>query len=189
MTGHSVAELENMSEEELRKMAMQMMSTGTGNMPTKATDAGALIEAQNDINKINERWLDLDRLCRKETEEIADKIEGLYVKYQKQIDAVPMSGMAFGVEPVYLESEIQQIESLKRQRDTECFTLWRAHIAKMQGRIKSKMADVKRYDEAYATTLSSSGMTSTAKVAPSSGLTVAEQYINCAKEVTSLPKK
>jgi formate dehydrogenase maturation protein FdhE len=194
MTGHSIEELENMSQEDMEKMAQQliaqqMAAVGKGNTQAKAEDAKSLLEAQTELREINERWQKIDELCINEIKEIAKKIDDIYVKYQKQIDAVPMSGMAFGIEPVYLESEIEQIRKFKNQRDTECYTLWRAQISKIQERIKSKLADVKRYDELSVITLSAQGLTSAAKAMPSIGLSIAEQYLSYTERVTSLPNK
>jgi phage host-nuclease inhibitor protein Gam len=161
------------------------------NARTQARNAQSQANASADLKRITDRWQEIDRLNEKETREVAAKCAEISAKYDPQIAAIVSKGYFDGL-TTYTAEETKaagkRVAALRQACNTESYTLWRNQVAKMQGRIKTKMADVARYDELMAQSLSSGGMTSTAKAMPSIGFEIAGQYLDVASSVTSLPE-
>jgi hypothetical protein len=90
--------------------------------------------------------------------------------------------------PAQIEAMSRTVNKIRRGENSEKFTLWRGAVSRMQGRVKTKMADVARYDQLLAQTMTSGGMTATAQTKPSIGYEIAAQYLDLTSRVTELPE-
>ena len=142
------------------------------NMLAIMQNAMAIPQVQNDIAKIYERWAEIARVNQKEKDEVKEKIYELETRWRKEMEAVPKTGSDIHGKPFYTDADLEVMQRLRYQGETECYTLWRAHIANARERIKSRFADVPRYDECQ-TLLSSLGGTPTA----SAGFDIAAEYL------------
>jgi hypothetical protein len=156
------------------------------NARTQARGAQAKADAVAEMKKITDRWQEIDRLNEKETREISQKIAEITAMYRPQYP--PNAGEIFESGTAQeIKAMEAKVHTVATREANEKYTLWRNQVAKMQGRIKTKMADVARYDELMAQSMSASGMTSTAKVMPPIGFDIAGQYLDVTSSVTSLP--
>ncbi|MCL2133646.1 MAG: hypothetical protein FWH39_04830, partial [Bacteroidales bacterium] len=154
---------------------------------TQAASAQAQAQVSAELKQISDRWQEIDRLNQQETEEVAQKIMEIHARYDPQVAAVRRTGGSHG--DAYTEAEQRTVNSLNAARFTECYTLWRNQVGKMQGRIKTKLADVARYDELTAQSIRASGGTATAQKMPSIGFSIAGQYLDATSSVTTLPAR
>jgi hypothetical protein len=214
-TGKSVNEIQNMSaaqQEALgRQLAGQQLSSmGLGNMsmadlealegksdeeiiatfskvkPTVSPNGAIPAEVNTgELRKIQEQWSEIDLLNNKEIQEVAQKIAEIQERYRPQIEAIPHSNLLGNA---YNKSEEAAYNKLASARDSECYTLWRNQVGKIQGRIKTKLADAPRYDELTAQSFASGGLTSTAKVdMQGAAWSIANEYLNATASITNLP--
>ena len=161
------------------------------NARAQSRGAQAKLDAMYEMKRITDRWQEIDRLNEKETREVAAKCAEISDRYDPQIAAIVGKGYFDGLTDYTAEetkAASKRVRALRQACDTERYTLWRNQISKMQGRIKTKMADVSRYDKLLAQSMSADGMTSTAKVMPSIGFEIAGQYLDVTSSVTSLPE-
>ncbi|MDR0825408.1 MAG: hypothetical protein LBN74_09965, partial [Prevotella sp.] len=202
LTPQEIKAMEGMSDKQIeaymkkgdRMQRMQAAGVNAAGSPKiKQTDAQtkkALSQTAivDEINRIKERWNDIDNLCKKETQEVAVKIAEIKKRYRSQIDAIPRSGLIAGHESVYTQSEEKAVTRLRIACDTECYTLWRNQISKIQGRIKTKMPDAYRMDELTSQSFAAGGMTAMGKINIHGYVySIADQYLDIAANVTSLP--
>ncbi|MDR1678811.1 MAG: hypothetical protein LBR81_03440, partial [Prevotellaceae bacterium] len=147
-TGLTAAELkamENMTDAQIEAYMkqgdrMQRMQAAASTPQAKKQQAEAQAASKKgmsaqqistEIQQINSRWQDIDKLNAKETAEAARKIAEIQARYNKQINAIPRSALAGGHESTYSESEQKAVSKLYSARDTECYTLWRNQVSQM----------------------------------------------------------
>ncbi len=201
LTPEELKAMENMTDKQAEAYLqqgdrMQRIQAAADSPQAKArmAEAGqqaAKAKSQTDIaaamKKITDRWAEIDRLNNKEMEDVVLQIDAVCKRYDAQIKAVPRSALLHGHVDIYSESEERTVRNLSSARDSECFTLWSNQISKMQGRLKTKLADVPEYDALLKQQMAGGGMTATAKVMPSMGLDIAAQYLSTTAGVTSYP--
>ncbi len=152
---------------------------------TKSVQSQADIAAE--LKKITDRWAEIDRLNSTDTKEVVLQIDAIHKKYEPQIAAIPRSALVAGHVDAYSESEERAVMGLRSACESECYTLWSNLTGKIQGRIKTKLADAPRYDELMRQQVALSGATATAKVMPTVGLGIASDYLSTTSGVTTYP--
>jgi hypothetical protein len=183
LTAAELKALEGMNEAEAEAYMrqgdrIQRAKAGAGN-PKSMTKAQAdkyLAQGQPDpeLKQIIDRWAEIDRVNQKEAAETTEKIQEIIARYEPQIAAVPR-GVANAHSDALTEEQQQTLKSLADARDTECLTLKRNLISTMQGRIKTKMADVPRYDALRP---------QSAVAMPSHGYNIAAEYLDVTRSIT-----
>ncbi len=167
---------------------MQRMQAAAANAPQPQTQAVSIQAVPTaELAKIKDRWAEIDRLVVSGADQAAAKIVGIMERYQPQIDAIKPTGR-FHDSEIFTDSEARARDRLISAMYSECYTLWTNHVSDAQGRIKTKLADVPRYDELQAQIMSAGGGTASAKVMPSIGYAVAGQYLDVTSGVTTLPR-
>lgn len=154
-------------------------------------NAKAQADDAAEMQKITERWQEIDRLNGKDIQAVAARCAEIAAKYDPQINAIVSKGYFDGLSnftAAQIEDAAERVGALTRARDTENYTLWRDMLSKMQGRIKTKMADMPRYDELLAQKMADGGLTATAQNTPSIGFGIAKEYLDLTGRVTSLPE-
>ncbi|MDR0938308.1 MAG: hypothetical protein LBN29_02970 [Mediterranea sp.] len=193
MTLKQLQALEGKSDEEI----MSAISAGGATVGShtmediqateKMTDAQARVDASAEMKRITDRWAEIDRVNENEIRDVVAKLAELDAKYGLQYPPnwgdIMESGTA-----AQIEATSRTVNGIRRAENSEKFTLWRNAVSRMQGRVKTKMADVARYDELLAQTMTSGGMTTTARRMPSIGYEIARQYLNLTSRVTELPE-
>jgi len=101
---------------------------------------------------------EIDIVNLKEEADVGGKVEEIYAKYQKQIDALSKSDSSQDPE----DASVQ----LKWQRNCECFAAWRSQVSKSQERIKTLLSYAPNEEIRYE---------------------VAMKYLNAALGVQTLP--
>ena len=186
----TLEKLEGKSEEEILALVMSG-AIDLGSLTENVSGGGSRkspterIEAIEGQKKIAVRWAEIELLCQKEEAEVEAKIKAVSDKYDKLIRAVPMSAPSGETGPMHTAAEWAKVEGYQKSERTECYTLWRTHIAKVLERIKSKLADVPAYDK-YAVTINIHA--NSAKTTPSIALIHADNYLRTAGRVTNLPR-
>ncbi|MDR0907985.1 MAG: hypothetical protein LBM63_05215 [Rikenellaceae bacterium] len=157
------------------------------NIRAKQRDAQEQVDASAEMKRITDRWAEIDRVNQNEVRDVVAKLAELDAKYEGQYP--PDAGEVFeSGTAAQIEAMSRTVNKIRRAEDSEKFTLWRGAVSRMQGRVKSKMADVARYDQLLAQTMSSGGMTATARTMPSVGYDIAGQYLDLTSSVTKLPE-
>jgi hypothetical protein len=158
----------------------------------KSQEAGRKAAANqqigNDMKQINDRWAEIDRLMEKETAEVGAQLEQIGEKYLPELHALAARYGDGKVDatPAEIEAASARMKVLRVAMKTEQAPVWRNHIAKMQSRIKSKLADGPRMDDLYAQSLGISGMNELAKVGMQPySYSIAGDYLDMARQVTN----
>ena len=191
LTAEEIFAMEGMTEAQAEAYLnqgdrMERMQAATKPQQAKSAGKGsAQTNATAEIKKITDRWTEIRRLNQKETQEVAAKCAEIDARYAPQIAAVPRTGGHH--EAVYTESEQKTLETLNSACRNEKYTIWRNLVSKMQGRVKTMLADVPRYDELQAQLTAANGMAATSKKMPSLGFDVAGEYLNITESATVLP--
>lgn len=161
---------------ERAKAAGQSQAAPRSMTPAQAQTYAAQGQPDPELKRIADRWAEIDRVNAKEKADVMERIHAVYAVYIPQIEAIKPTGLSHGTD-VYTESEEKAMESLREAMRSECFTLWRNLMSAMQGRIKTKMADVPRYDALRRSEIAP----------PSYGYEIASQYLDVAASVTAYP--
>ncbi|MCL1938626.1 MAG: hypothetical protein FWF52_09565 [Candidatus Azobacteroides sp.] len=204
LTPSEINAMENMTEEQAAVYLqegnrMQRMQAATNSpqvkkQQTQTKKIASQVEITNEMKKITDRWQEIDRLNERETREVAAQFPALYQKHGIDAAFAAASPCMDGkvdtkiYTKTYCDAAAKRLAATWNAYYTECYTLWRNQVSKMQGRIKTKMADVARYDELLAQSMNIGGMTATAKEMPSIGFSIAGQYLDATSSVTTLPK-
>lgn len=197
MTGMSMKELqalEKMSEEEQMAYMQQggrmerMQKAGAGaKTPTSARQAQSVSEIQEEMKKIHDQWRYIDNLHQKEIRELSEEIGRIETRYEAQMPKPSGKIKEHGVTllEVYTPEEEKLIKRLTLARDTECFTLWRNQVSKMQGRLKNRLTDAPRVDELNAKYREALGMA--AEIPISAAFDVVKNYLDITESVLAFP--
>ncbi len=195
MTGLTAKELkamENMTEKQAEAYLkqgdrMQRMQAAAARQPQIQPSADPRLDQAEELQRITDRWTEIDRLNAQEAEQTVQKIYEIQARYQPRIDAIKPTGVMHDTE-IFTESEARARQGLAMAMNSECYTLWCNRISNAQGRIKTKLADVDNYDRINSQLLAAGGGAATAKVMPSIGYSIAGQYLSLASSVTTLPQ-
>jgi hypothetical protein len=157
------------------------------NIRARQRDAQSQVDASAEMKRITDRWAEIDRVNQNEIRDVVAKLAELDAKYEGQYPPDWGDVMESGI-PAQIEAMSRTVNKIRRAEESEKFTLWRNAVSRMQGRVKTKMADVARYDQLLAQTITSGGMTATARTMPSIGYDIAGQYLDITSSVTELPE-
>jgi hypothetical protein len=153
------------------------------NVTTQSRNAQAQAGVVAEMKRITDRWAEIDRLNAEQTQDVAVKCAEITARYAPQIAAVPRSDKQKDGD-YYTESEQRAVSRLSIAEFSEKLTLWRNLVSTMQGRIKTKMADVARYNELSAQTMASGGVTAISYMR----YQIASDYLDLTESVTILPE-
>jgi hypothetical protein len=191
MTLGQLQALEGKSDEEIMSAMLGGATAPTAqqscNARAEQRGAQAQVDASAEMKRITDRWAEIDRVNENEIRDVVAKLAELDAKYEVQYPPDWGDIMESGT-PAQIEATSRTVNGIRRAENSEKFTLWRNAVSRMQGRVKTKMADVARYDELLAQTMTSGGMTATARTTPSIGYEIAGQYLDLTSSVTELPE-
>lgn len=174
--------LEGKSDEEIIKIM-------SGAKPVQAevkTQAGNNPE----LKRIIDRWAEIDRFNARDRDESEAQIKAIYAKHRERLFEMWNILKPFldgKVDTKGEEAAVANYRSVESAFLTDCYTYWLGVVARMQERVKSKLADVPRYDQLIAQQLSASSVTAAAQGMPSEGYGVASQYLSVASAATGMP--
>jgi hypothetical protein len=156
------------------------------NVRSQTRKAQAKVDVVAEMKRITDRWAEIDRLNDNDMQALAPKFDEIAAKYRPEMNKIAAKYFDGKVDatPEEIEAASERHLKLQQAMATENYTLRRSVLPKLQGRIKTKMADVARYDELYAQSMASGGMTATAQHIPSIGFEIARQYLDMTESIT-----
>jgi hypothetical protein len=229
--GHSIEQVQNMSDAERMKMANGMVSEklgamGLGNMSLgdlqalegksdeeimkamsgivpaqigaqtnkQADNAVAQVAAQAELKKIQDKWAEIDRLCNQDIANAQTQLKAIYEKYRVALKEKSVILLPFQDGKVDQElfdngykAALGNYRAVMYDYLVACYEDWDETLAVVKARIRSKLADVPRFDELMAKNMSLNGMTATSRTLSSTGYDIAAEYLNAAASIISPP--
>jgi hypothetical protein len=155
------------------------------NVTAQARNAQAQAGVVAEMKRITDSWLEIDRVNERDAEETAAECAKISDRYQPQMAAIAARYFDGKVDatPEEIEAANVRHKNLMTAEATEIYTLQRNRITRQLGRIKTKMADVARYDQLMAQSMASGGLGATSQKIPSLGFEIAKEYLDTAGSI------
>lgn len=197
--GMDVSELmamEGMSDEEIaaymqQSNRMERMSNAysqekLNSLEKKSSNAGRIMEISEEINRIHANLNYIRQLNEKEEAELQKLFGEINDRTEAQIPEPTLPITDYGVVLMYIhtEEEVAIIEKMWFDCHTECFTLWHNYLTKVQGQLKSMLADAYRLDELNRELSELQGAKAEGM---SATIAIASDYLETATAATSYP--
>jgi hypothetical protein len=163
-----------------------------------------IIDAQQEQKKFMEQKDYIDNLHKKEIAEIVVKLDEIYQRHKANLDATweKLAPCLDGKTPAWAtEQYCKAAENASRAARisyyTDCYTIWRNQVVKMQGRYKVLHTDAQKIDEIANKSLNASASLDqrygdfTKKATPKNTYShlVTVGYLDISESVTNLPSK